>query len=1027
VRKLLYFLVVLSLAVPMPSLGESNRPISFAPGEGGSVVVEKVPVEDCRVVRGFLGTPVDGSVRSWDYRGQVREYPDTASDGVVYSYNNNDGLHITLGDEDGFDVVVLRGGARTRMYASVSSLTEPQREGVLHEFPGSDEVQLAHFERRVRTKKVSFFGTKGGTISDVGFYRTKRGTLISEGAELWTVADSTVELPKPRSKFAPDSLYLAMSERYSEGERHALALAQGKREGPPVQLQRDRAVHFVTPPFEDEKGLAGITLEAKASAASGPFSFTVVVQDPLDPRLDLVWFVFSASESGILRLGLDIPDQVLLKGSQLWLTLRFDMDTLLAGPSGGAPQFYLHFVPRENALPEALARRKMLMKTFFSLLSEPRPWGGYSKQPREEFYASSLYAGQCPEFFMTVDQCHALDPRDGTVRQYREWVYLRNLDRLSEVSPPPEPPHGVPAWAWYPRLAWLETRRIADWWLEERLVPTGEFGGRVGDDSDFYQQFTDLPFFERGATAAKMMDSAARMAELADRENLRGGINVHSTDALHAYEEGINHLALMARWFYGDPIYLERCMESARNMESLTIVTEDGRRHFRNMERMGARDLERPSEPAVDGGATPLMWHTALQVADYNRNPRAIKTLREWADSWLTFMKPGEWATAVEVISGRVIDSEKDRPLYGGYRSQASAFTWLYSLTKDERYLAPFLYYYRRGQAPYPANGFLGDVYSLGGLADLEQGTLNKLAAHDPAAALYFIGNHGPLIRAAIGSPQSWQAEISNLYDARRWPDMYTTTHQFTDRIFPSLLQHASLSYLGGFCRRNKFNPTLAVSWEGFGTDYAALVLLNQPDRIHVAVYGFAEAPMEGKMRLWALEHGTYRVAIGPDADGDNEMDRLDKTWKAELAKADPIRVSLPPRIVTIVRIDQLEKLDPIFTRADLAIAAREVEIEGNTLTGTVHNIGSADAAEVTVAVIDASGQAIALKRLGKLPAPVDLFPKRMSFALSLPGRPRRGWRLLLDPERDIPEIYEGNNEVALDELPAVNYAKGRD
>ena len=27
----------------------------------------------------------------------------------------------------------------------------------------------------------------------------------------------------------------------------------------------------------------------------------------------------------------------------------------------------------------------------------------------------------------------------------------------------------------------------------------------------------------------------------------------------------------MARWFYGDPVYLERCMESARNMEHLTV------------------------------------------------------------------------------------------------------------------------------------------------------------------------------------------------------------------------------------------------------------------------------------------------------------------------------------------------------------------------------------------------------------------------------------------------------------------------
>jgi hypothetical protein len=256
---------------------------------------------------------------------------------------------------------------------------------------------------------------------------------------------------------------------------------------------------------------------------------------------------------------------------------------------------------------------------------------------------------------------------------------------------------------------------------------------------------------------------------------------------------------------------------------------------------------------------------------------------------------------------------------------------------------------------------------------------------------------------------------------------MYTSTHQFTDRIFPSLLQHASISYLGGFCRRNKFNPTLAVSWEGFGTDYAALVLVNQMDRVKAAVYNFADQPLKGKMRVWALEHGRYQVAIGADVNSDNKMDRIEEAGIRELAKADVINLTLRPRAVTIVRIEQEKSLQSILARADLAIAAREVEIEGNVLTGTVHNIGSANAAEVTVVVVDASGEVVAGKSLGELAAPADLFPKRISFNLQLPGKPGRGWRLVLDPEHSVPEIYEGNNEVALDTLPAVNYAQGWD
>ena len=33
---------------------------------------------------------------------------------------------------------------------------------------------------------------------------------------------------------------------------------------------------------------------------------------------------------------------------------------------------------------------------------------------------------------------------------------------------------------------------------------------------------------------------------------------------------------------------------------------------------------------------------------------------------------------------------------------------------------------------------------------------------------------------------------------------------------------------------------------------------------------------------------------------------------------------------------------------------------------------------------------------------------------MSVSGRSQAGWRLVLDPENNVPEIYEGNNEVGL-------------
>jgi hypothetical protein len=996
----------------------------------GVLDIRKVPVVDCRVVRGFLGTPVDGSVQSWDYRGTIREYPRTASDGVAYAYLNNDGLHIRLADGESFNTVVLRGGARARMYADVNGLAEPAMREPLCRFEGGREVQTIRLRQLVTARQVSFFGIEGGAIADVGFYRVQDGKAVDRAAVTWTPGPGSYDPPKPQSRFAPESLYLGMKERYGDKQHVIVPLIQAGSAAVPLLLEGGRPVHLVSKPLSPNQGLAAIDLTATMSGPAGPRMLTIVVQDPLDPRLDLMWMELAVQVPGTLELRLDIPDQVLLGSSQLWLTLSSDKDLELQ-----ESRFGLNFVSPEVALPEALAWRTLLMRSFFSLLSEPRPWGSYARQRREEFYASSTYAGQCPEFFMTIDCCHALAPADETVRQYREWVYLRNLEKLSEVAPSPEPPAGVPAWAWYARQAWLEVRQITQWWLDERLVPTGEFGGRVGDDTDLYQQFADLPFFEDTGVGARVRAAGAELAELADKQNLREGLNIHATDSLHAYEEGINHLALMARWFYGDPIYLERCMDSARNMEALTIVTADGRRHFRDKSRMGWEDIATPRAPRVDGAANPLMWHTALQVADYNCNPRTLKVLQEWADTWLALMRPGQWATDVEVLTGKVTGSQPNRPLYGGYSTQGVTFTWLYALTGQGRHVEPFLYYYRQKQAPLPANVLLGDVYCLGGLDALDSATLKQLTRSNPALAVYVDGDPGPLVQATIGNPRSSQQGIQTLYDARRWPDMYTTSHQFTDRVFPSLLQYASISYLGGFCHRNKFNPTPAVSWEGFGTDYAALVLRNRRDSVKLLVYSFASQPLSGRMRFWALAHGRYRLTVGPDANGDFQADRIETDESLELARADAIPLTTQPGVVTVVTLEQQRRLDPIHARADLAIAPRDVELREGVLSGTVHNLGSADIDDVVVTIVAEDGRTILRKSLGQLAAPLDLVPRHVGFTLPLPEHV--GWasahaaasvdpranhphglkpilRVVLDPGNQVPELYEGNNEVQL-------------
>ncbi|HEX7896532.1 MAG TPA: hypothetical protein VF950_02145 [Planctomycetota bacterium] len=975
------------------------------------VVLRKLPVADCRILRGFAGEPVDGTLKSSDHWfGRVREYPKAAG-AYGWSYNDADGLHITLADDRGFDLVVLRGGSGAEMVADATHVARAGDGKRLWTFPGGTETQVARLPETARTTRVSFFKVTGGrdaSIGDVAFYRFE--TPDTRGpAETWVAGDA-LDLPAPASPFDVGSVAFGMNERYPKEARRAVALKPGAA-GAALTLDQTGVLHLVTEPWDVDRGLAAVGIEAKLPGGSRA---TLVIQDPLSPRRDLAWVPVTVPAGGDLRVTVDLPDQVMLKGTRLWITL-------LCGPSERIAGLVVlpRLVPREVAVPEALAHRKFLMRALFGPQSEGCEW--MFRKPgvsREDFYAQSPRRSFLPELFNTIDQCGALGPSDDLVRQFREWVFpTETADKLVALPPPPAPPEGVPDWAWVARRAWLEDRRVIGHWLEDRVAPSGELGGGVQDDGDVYSELADLPFLEVDGVGGKLRDAGARLAELADRETLIEGVNKVTRDATHAYEDGLDHLALMTRWFYGDPIYFERCMESARSVQKLTVLMPDGRRHFRNLKLMGHKQIQEPPPLGVDGYTTPWMWHTALQTAEYNRNPLALKVVREWADTWLKYATPREWPVRVDVASGKVLEALPDEPMGGGHGSFGLTFTWLYKLTGDVRYVEPLLQSMRKGKVEGYGTRAGGMLHAWGALDGLDAAALAAVAASRHPNALRLRGDPAPLVRQMIGVDRPNGQDVMNLMGSRRFPDMATVAPQATDRFLRyTAMMWATHCYLGGASRRSQYVPDEAVSWEGFGTDYGALVVRNRRDGLKALVYSFAERPMTGAFRVWELAHGEYRIKAGSASD-----------VTRELVRGDRLALTLAPKAVTVLEIVRTRELEPIYGRADLAIAAREVEIRGDTLSGTAHNIGSSSVEDAAVAVVDAEGKVVVRQSLGAIEAPLDLLPRRKPFTLKLPAGERKGWRLRLDPDGAVPEIYEGNNEVPLDDLPAVDYRKGWD
>lgn len=940
------------------------------PADGEPLVVTDLAIADTRVVRGFVGTPFDGTVRSRGWDSQVWEYPEPGGGaGVSYAAEGNDGLHVILADGDGFDAIQVRGGIRADLVGDGPGTPR------IHAFGGNAVTSRALFDERVYEDHVSFYEVRDGLLAEVSFFRVGRVAPDGHVVASWrTGVHGTSAVA---------------------GERSHLLEATGG--GAPLALAAGEAVRLVGPVVAVETPLAALELRLRADRA--PVPLRVTVHDGADPRLDLMSVDVELTGVGATRLVLDVVDQVEPAGWRAQLTLESSEPVTLWGIDAGGPELVLVGIDRDVAVRQALPYRLFLLKSFFACASEPRPWTGLRRDTdMAAWFAREPWGDQVRQLFETAAHARRLDPGDDTARQYDEWLW-RGKRGLAPYEPAVTAPPGAPEWAVWVRAAWLEARAVAAWWLEHRLAATGEFGGLVGDDTDLYQNFVDLPFLESGGVAARLIDGGARLAELAELDNLEAGINRRTMDPLHAYEEGLNQEALMAAWHYGDPVYLERCMAAARSAEGLTTVTSIGHRHFRSqrvgVSELGATALDR------DGQAHPQMWHPAFEVLWYSRNPRVERVLREWADGWLEHMESGRYATLVDVAAERVVETT-DRPLYGGYGGLGSAFAFLAWNTGDTRYLGPFLEAYAAGGDGTSPQQLLPELLLRYG-RDAILGASPRLQPAG-AAATILTGDPAPLVEAL-------RQDVAEL---QRFRVMYTSAEPFTDRIFLDALSNAAIAGTGGFARRNKFNRSHAVSWGGFSTEYAALVLDASPRRFRALLHAFGDTELFGSARFWSLDHGIYSVRAGVDADGDGQADGPAPARRVEIVRGEPLAVRLAPHAVTVLELDLLEASDDLRSRPDLALSPLDLEVGEGAVRGVAHSVGAA-AAPCAVALVDGAGRQVARRELGRLEAPFDLQPRRAIFAFEGLPRRTRGWRVVVDPDGAVVEIDEANNVVSLE------------
>ncbi|HEY0281712.1 MAG TPA: hypothetical protein VGC27_03700, partial [Rhizomicrobium sp.] len=556
-----------------------------------------------------------------------------------------------------------------------------------------------------------------------------------------------------------------------------------------------------------------------------------------------------------------------------------------------------------------------------------------------------------------------------------------------------------------------------EWWIDNRQVPYGDFGGGISDDDDLTQQFPPLALM--GDIPDKVRASLHALADAVDRNGMiTNGLGTIETDYLHSYEEGLNARSQDMYLNWGDPKVVERLMQTAAAYPRITELNKEGHTHIVSQLFSGTH-VVREGPWGWSHPYSYLILHPGIMLAEFNGNPAMKKLALALADSYIAHGKQaadGSWRFPEFINSGTDETSGTLKPNTRGINAATQLFWTAYAWSGDKKYLLPLIGVIdpglHGGLRFMNANliGQLGKAESWGKdilahmrkLRDAAAGETRGFSpARDDGATPV---NTGRYIAWLMSGDKKYLEDLyaDEIQTGSQRMYMVTEGHWWSDRVelFSDLLQR---SRLGGLAlRRNQIYPGHLVSWRfGAPTEAESVGILIHdplPTKFTVEAYNLSAKPIEAAMTGWMIAPGTWKMS-----------GKGIETRTFTFERSAGVNLSFAPHKTTLVNFELVTPGPSTAVRPDIGIGPDDVELEAGKLAVTVHSLGAMDTPAGTAMLMDAKGKTLASVAVPPLAAPLDLEPKTARVELPLkPGAARV--RIILDG--GIPEITQLNNEV---------------
>ncbi|MFA0755673.1 MAG: hypothetical protein YPKNTGVA_001181 [Candidatus Fervidibacter sp.] len=621
----------------------------------------------------------------------------------------------------------------------------------------------------------------------------------------------------------------------------------------------------------------------------------------------------------------------------------------------------------------------------------------------------------------------------------------------------------IPPWATRCREAMGRLLTVLRWWLEHRQLENGELGGGYGDDVEMLRQWH---VFLAGADDETVRRGWLKLAHgvwwsgLMDAE---GGYVKEASDVQHSAEPMADTHPALIGLDYGNPVWIERCMGTARTMRNVwTAVNPQGHRHFRSAF-FGAKEMKTDPPWDVDvpmnaRATRPLLW-----LGWYNRNPIVVNLLREWMDAWVDdALREGDGKPAGVLPAAITFGTDRfaGHGLWFEPKLGWSYFHWdafyhlhklydhmlaVYEWTGDEKYLRPIeaAMEWKRNPVADPPKGsrlWAGRLLYLNMAPTVEK---YRILTGRTQFDDYLKERGSPYMRFLLtgdkkGLVTACEEVSANL---RTNFELLTSEVLFTDRV--AVTQQPMWAMMTGGVGTPYFYPCYFVTWQKTGEHFAALVTHADSRSLKVLAVNFEPKAKGVILRPWRLEPGVYEVRVGVDENGDDQIDAIRQREKVALTeRGQDIPIPLLSRKVTVIEMSKVGELSqpvpPFHDRPDLAIGDQDVLIGEEEhqsrrvrpwhdgilptnkevrVTAVVHNIGRRQAPPSLVRLwVKGKGRwhLIGEAKGHPLDAPDDLMPRY--YVVSFRWRPSSAGEWLLKvtvmPLTACYEITQRNNSL---------------